>query len=142
MLRKLARAKLGLSFDEADDRLPELDLTKLGLALTAEIGKRFGGDRRRAEEESARNVMRMLKCGSIKKWPAEERDAFCRLSLLVHALAEVGRWPRPVKDRLLKAMRAKGGTRERDYVSYMQALPQLRAALVRFAPILSQTRML
>lgn len=133
MLRKLARAKLGLSFDEADDQLPELDLTKLGLALTAEIGKRFRGDRRRAEEESSRNVMRMLKTGSTRNWSAEERDAFCRLALLMNSLTDVARWPHQVKDKLLKAMRAKGGPRERDYVSAMQAMPELRAALARLA---------
>lgn len=133
MLRKLARAKLGLSFDEADDQLPELDLTKLGLALTAEIGKRFRGDRRLAEEESARNVMRMLKTGSMRKWSAEERDAFRRLALLMNSLTDVARWPRPVKDKLLKAMRAKGGLRERDYAIAMQSLPDLRAALARLS---------
>ena len=133
MLRKLARAKLGLSFDEADDQLPELDLTKLGLALTAEIGKRFRGDRRRAEEESAVDVMRMLKTGSMKKWPAEERDAFRRLALMVHPLKAVARWPRPAKDKLLKAMRAKGGPRERDYATRLQRIPELRSALAQLA---------
>jgi hypothetical protein len=133
-LRKLAQAKLGLFFDDdANDQLAELDLTKLSLALTAAIGRHFRGDRRRADEESARDVMRMLKCGSIKKWPVEERDAFRRLAMLIQPLFAVARWPRPVKDRLLKAMRAKGGPRERDYVIAMQALPELRDALAGLA---------
>jgi len=133
-LRKLARAKLGLSFDDnANDHLAELDLTKLSLALTAAIGKQYRGDRRRAEEASARDVMRMLKSGSIKNWPVEEQDAFRRLALMIQPLTAVARWPRPVKDRLLKAMRAKGGPRERDYVIAMQALPKLRDALAGLA---------
>lgn len=132
-LRKLARAKLGLSFDETDDRLPELDLTRLGLALTAAIGKRFGVDRRRAEEASAREVMRMLKSGSTRKWLVEERDAFRRLALMIHPLKGVTRWPRPAKDRLLSAMRAKGGLRERDYAIAMQRIPELRSALVQLS---------
>jgi len=134
ILRKLARAKLGLSFANGSKQdLPVLNLTQLGLAVTGSLGRLYQGDRELAESSCLTDAMRTLQTGSIEKWPSDEQDAFRRLSLLLKPLGEISDWPRLSKTRLLQAIRAKGGPRERDYTLALQAIPEFREALVDLA---------
>ena len=133
-LRKLARAKLEIDLSEDDPSgLPVLDLTQLGLALTGWIGRRFRGDRARAERQCSADVMRMLRIAARSQWTADKLAAFRRMSLLVAPLDAIRNWSLVKRTKLSRVLRAKGGLRERDYALGLQRLPELRDALLRFS---------
>lgn len=132
-LRKLARAKLEIDLSEGDPSdLRVLDLTQLGLALTGWIGRRFRGNRDRAEWQCSADVMRILRIAARPQWTADELAAFRRMSLLAAPLVAIQKWPAAKRRELARVLHAKGGSRERDYALGLQRLPELRDALMRF----------
>lgn len=131
-LRKLARSKLALSLG-ADSSTGSLELADIGLAVTARVGKQFGGDRGRAERAASVEVLRALGVRGRSKWPPAESAAFNRLSLLVGMIPGLGSWTVDEKKSLVSLMRAKGGRRERAYVLKLQRHRCFRAALEAIA---------
>lgn len=133
MLRRLARSRVALDCPGAPPRNEVADLVELGLAVTAQIGRRFGGDRRRAGRWAAARVARALRPLRSRRWPPQERAAFGRLALLVAMIPDLARWTRASKRALVGVMRAKGGVRERDHALRLQRHGPLREALAALA---------
>jgi hypothetical protein len=125
MLRRLAGSDLVLCLDGAGaESYREVELKRVGLAVTRLIERRFGGDRTRALEALARRTARALgepRLASKKPVP--------RMTPVLALIPDLARWPPVDKQRLAAAVLAKEGRSERPYV-----LAMLRAR--RFARFL------
>jgi len=125
MLRRLAASDLVLCLDgtRAED-YREIELRRVGLAVTRLIERRFGGDRGRAVEALSREAARAL--GEPR---LASKRAFPRIAPVPALIPGLARWAPEDKRRLAAAVLAKEGRRERSYV-----LAMLRAQ--RFARFL------
>src|SRR5207249_4754061 len=70
------------------------------------IARDFGGDRRVAVEESTARARRALGVSGWTAWPAAERCAFARLSLVAALITDLERWPSAERRRLVRVFRA------------------------------------
>ncbi|MFH1267596.1 MAG: hypothetical protein ABIK89_17900 [Planctomycetota bacterium] len=134
VLEKLATSDLYLTLE--DDGPPKADdfpLADLSLKVTGMIGDRFGGNRKEAIQGCTESAARVLRCPGWRRWPADERESFERLSLIVALVSDLDRWPAKDKRALAGIMRAKGKPQEAEYVRLMLRHERLRAALERIA---------
>jgi hypothetical protein len=117
VLRELARSELVLPLSPRHDGgAPRLTAAALSALVTADIGRRFRGDRRAAARAATRAVASALGLRNRPNWPRDERRAFERLSLLVTLIPDLARWPPSDRRRLVELMRARGGKSEGRYV--------------------------
>jgi hypothetical protein len=70
---------------------------------------------------------------SITDWTADEQLMWHRLSPVIAAIADVEEWPKADRAALVDVIRAKGGVREKDYVTLFDAHRRLRRAVAAFA---------
>ncbi len=127
-LRRLAAAKLALEVARLEG--PEApDIVAVALAVTRLVGQRFGGEYAAAARWAMRRAVRVLEAGDPRSWPPDERRAFEGLVLLAALIPDLDTWPAPDRRRLASLLRAKGGTRERDYTLKVQSHARLQAAL-------------
>ena len=113
MLKKLARSDMVLALDGANvERWRDIEVKRAGLAVTREIERRFGGDRRRAVAVMASRVARSLGVPRIK-------TAQPRLAPVAFLIGDLARWSEPDKRRLAAALLAKEGRREGTYARAM-----------------------
>lgn len=129
LLRRLAGARLELDVGDAPIRAPDLD--EIGLGLTSDLARRGGGDALRAQRWAMRRLPGAA--AALRRGPAQVRERLRRLLPLAAVLDAVGDLPRASRSRLLRALAAKGGPRERDYVRRMRADGAVVAALERLA---------
>jgi hypothetical protein len=131
-LRRMTKAPLLLSVEgKRDPGRDLLVLSRLGLAVTRALARRFGGDRDGAERWARQRVARVLEPGPKRSWTPDERAWFDRLSVLVALIPDLESWPASDRRKLAALMREKGGTRERDYVLAARRHPKLRRALLQ-----------
>jgi hypothetical protein len=107
MLRKLAKCDMVLATDgtSAHD-FRDSDIKALGLAVTRMIERRYGGDRARALRDVTRRVARALGVRAVPE----------RIAPIAALIPDLARWPAADRRRLLAALRAKEGRRERPWV--------------------------
>jgi hypothetical protein len=125
MLRKLAACDMVLPLDGtriADFR--EVSVKDVGLAVTRLIERRYGGDRRRALADLTRRVARALGARTVPE----------RFAPVVALVPDLPRWPPAERRRLLAAMRAKEGSRERPFVFGLDRAERFRRFLERLRP--------
>jgi hypothetical protein len=133
-LRRLASSGVHLHLGEPrDDVIGILSTGNVGLAVTRYVARRFGGDRRRAQRESAREAAELLGVRSRRGYSTGERLAWARWSPLILILPGVSRWPREDKRALVEIVRAKGGPCESDYLVRFDRHRRLRRAIVKLA---------
>src|SRR5262249_52907494 len=114
-LKRLAAAEVFLSlaggYPAPERRLRATDVSAL---VARHVAREFAGDRARATRESADRVARALGASRRAGWPAAERRAFERMSLVAGLIPDLERW-RPADQRaLLAVMRAKGSGSEKE----------------------------
>jgi hypothetical protein len=142
-LRRLARENVYYHAGRArQDVIGLLPLSKLGLAVTDMLARRFGADRQRGARACEREAAALLSAGTrgaagglpparlLAGWTREERLAFTRWAPVVLVLPGVARWPLPERRTLLDVIRAKGSLRESDFVHRFDAHRRLRRAVV------------
>jgi hypothetical protein len=122
------------------DRHEGLALAELGYALTRHIVRTHGGDRTAAVERSIRRLARRVPLGDARRWTDGERLGLRRLAPLIDALGDLEQWPREERKQLARLVRAKGGAREREFITLAQGLPRLEAALRRLAGLEARRR--
>lgn len=130
-IRKLASA--GVFFHagpKRDDILGVLPLERVGLRVTRYLAERFGADRERAAQVCAQEASRLLGVAPGPGASAGERLWWERWAPLVCALPGIARWGAADRARLVEVIRAKGGTRESEYVARFDAHAGLRAAVL------------
>jgi hypothetical protein len=131
-LRKLAQSNVYYHAGrERDDVLGLVSLSRIGLAATRYLSRRFGSDRARGAkvlESEARETLG----ADLREWSRDEREAFRRWAGIVGLLG-VTRWSPAERRALVEVIRAKGGRRESDYVHRFNAHRRLRASLLRLS---------
>ena len=124
-LRRLARSDLVLATDGATpEAFRDVDVRRVGLAVTRAIRLRHGGDRARAVRESVRAVARALGAWSVPP----------RLAPVAGLVPGLGRWEPAQRRALLAILRAKELPRERAFVLAMQRHARWRGWLLDTFP--------
>ena len=133
-LRQLARHNLYFHLGkERDDVIGVVELPHVGLKVTDALAKRFGADRERAAKETLREAQGLLDEPSLGRLSPGERLAFARWAPLVTVLPGLPRWSDAARRALVDVIRAKGGTRESDFVRLFDAHRPLRRAIRELA---------
>ena len=101
------------------------DLAELGLAATRWLARDADGDRSRAEADALRVARRALHLSTLDGWSGHERDWLTRLAPLVAMHPDRERWSEAQRRLVTRAIRAKGGRRERDFVFALRRAPLL-----------------
>ena len=134
MLRRLAKHNLYFHLEkERDDVIGVAELPNVGLKVTDAVARRFGSDRERAARESLREAQQLLGVPSLGRMAPGERLAFVRWAPLVALLPGLRQWPAEALPALVDVIRAKGGTRESDFVRLFDAHRPLREAILALA---------
>jgi hypothetical protein len=130
-LRRLARENVFYSMGaERDDVIGVFPLSKVGLAVTDSVARRFGAERERGERVCAEEMAQSCGARSWKRWPRGEQLAWRRWSPLLAILPGIERWNASDRAALVRVVRAKGGRRESDFVLAFDAHAKLRRALL------------
>jgi hypothetical protein len=135
VLAQLAHSEVHLTLAAGDPvGARRLTASALGALVTDWIARRFDGDRRAAARAAAARVARTLGVRATVNWRADERRAFADLALVANLIPDLERWPARERQRLVAAMRAKGGDTEWRYVRLLDAHTRLRNSLGALLP--------
>jgi hypothetical protein len=133
-LRQLAKHNLYFHLGrERSDVIGVVSLPHVGLKVTDALAKRFGADRERAARETLREAQALLGLPSLGRLSPGERLAVARWAPLVTILPGVSRFSVADRRALLEVVRAKGGTRESDFVRLFDAHRPLRRAILELS---------
>ncbi|MGE5347015.1 MAG: hypothetical protein ACM3JH_13765 [Acidithiobacillales bacterium] len=134
MLRRLAKHNLYFHLGaQREDIIGLVQLPNVGLKVTDALARRFGSDRERGARETLREAQALLGVPSLGRFSPGERLAFARWAPLVTLLPGLSRWSEQARRSLTDVIRAKGGTRESDFVRLFDAHRPLRRALLDLA---------
>ena len=123
MLKRLARSDMVLCLDGTGvERFRDVEVKKVGLAVTRLIERRFGGDRVSALRTITSRLVRTL---GVARVPG-------RMGPVAALIPDLPRWSMPERRRLAALMLAKEGRREGPYVLAMLRHPRFQRFLQRF----------
>jgi hypothetical protein len=129
-LKRLAGAKLQLALGEAGGRPDDTpDVTRLGTAVTAMIGRRFRGNMVRAELWAMDLIEKHCADGPEMFWERGQLGMY----LLAALIDDLPKWPQAERRALWQILRGKCGTRERTYARAVQKHDRFLAALRKIA---------
>ncbi|MGE0144424.1 MAG: hypothetical protein AB7I19_12865 [Planctomycetota bacterium] len=132
-LVQLARHNVFLHLGrERDDVIGLIGTAFVGLAISRELGRRFGADREGAEVACTAEFAALAEVEDFADWSVGEQQSFRRWAPLV-AVLDAGSWGRDERIALGQIARSKGGRREQDFVARFDAHPRLRKAVLRIA---------
>jgi hypothetical protein len=124
-LRRLARSDMLLATDGTrPEDFRDVDVRRVGLAVTRAIRLRHGGDRAGAIAASMRAVGRALGAAAVPE----------RLAPVAALVPDLGRWEARERRALLALLRAKELPRERPFVLAMQRHERWRDWLLKAFP--------
>ncbi len=130
-LRRLAKHNLFFQPGTArEDVIGVVELPNVGLKVTDAVARRFGSDRERAARETLREAQALLGVPSLARFAPGERLAFARWAPLVTILPGIRQWSGAAREALVGVVKAKGGTRESDFVRLFDAHRPLRRAIL------------
>jgi hypothetical protein len=130
-LRRLAKHNLYFHLGaERDDVIGIAELPNVGLKVTDALARRFGSDRELGARETLREAQVLLGVPSLARFAPGERLAFARWAPLVTILPGLARWSEESRRALVDVVKAKGGTRESDFVRLFDAHLPLRRAIL------------
>jgi hypothetical protein len=136
VLRRLTASRLFLDVGTAErNESPDIEpwrpaapeLAQVSLAATSSITRAFDGDREAACQDASMRVARWLGRGAAGT-TGQQRLWFGRMAPLIAMLPGLSAWDRDDREQLGRILRAKGGTRERDYALALQRHRRLEAA--------------
>ena len=128
-LRRLSPTEAYL--DLTGGRRRQLSFARLGAALGRFIGRRFGGNRRLAEERCERAVVRALRIGSRAGWSADEKRALRRLAPVLAMIEDLSGWSARERAGMVRILRAKAARSEAPASRLMSRHQRLGEALSR-----------
>jgi hypothetical protein len=133
-LKRLAAAEVFLTLP-GGHAAPErrLRATDVSALVARYVARAFGGDRAEATRDSAERVARALGASRRAAWPAAERRAFERMSLVAVLIPNLAAWSSADRRALLAVMRGKGSGSEMDYARRLDAHRSLRRILETLA---------
>ncbi len=134
ILERLAQSDLSFGLEPGGRPAGQLlQPGRLALLVTRHIRERFNGDRAAAVRAATRQVTRSLGVPSWRSWPAAERMALERLSLILALLPDLPHWTPAEKRALVRVVRAKGGPRESHFVRLLREHARLARSLQELA---------
>jgi hypothetical protein len=123
MLRRLARSDMVLCLDGTPvERFRDIQVKKIGFAVTRLIERRFGGDRPKALRRLTARLGRVLGVARVPE----------RMGPVAALIPDLARWPTADRRRLAALMLAKEGRREGPYVLAMLRHARFRRFMQRF----------
>ena len=140
VLKRLAGAEVFLQLP-GGHAAPEqrLRATDVAALVARHVAREFSGDRPRATRDSAERVGRALGARRRAQWPAAERRAFARMSLVAALIPDLAEWSLVERHALVAVMRAKGGGSEMRYARLLDGHRRLRRSLESLARSSSTT---
>jgi hypothetical protein len=112
-----------------EDIIGVLPLANIGLHVTRDLAARGGSEREGAVRACSGEAKVLLGVRSLRGFSAGEKLAWERWSPLVSLLPGVRRWNPADKAALVRVIRAKGGSRESEFVLLFDRHRALRRAL-------------
>jgi len=140
VLKRLAGAEVFLQLP-GGHAAPEqrLRATDVAALVARHVAREFSGDRTRATRDSAERVGRALGARRRAQWPAAERRAFARMSLVAALIPDLAEWSLVERRALVAVMRAKGSGSEMRYARLLDGHRRLRRSLESLARSSSTT---
>ena len=137
-LRALAHYPVYFSLArKRQDVLPTVCTDSFSLGVLDYVSKHFGSQREEGARRCSQQLAAALGIDSISDWPTDEQLMWHRLSPVIAAIADVQAdvqdWSKADRAALVDVIRAKGGVREKDYVTLFDAHKRLRRAVAAFA---------
>jgi hypothetical protein len=134
ILERLAQSNMILYLAPHDPRACEvLQPSDLGLLISRHIARRWNGDRTAAIRAASESVSRRLSIASWRRWPPAERMALERLSPILVLIPDLAGWTPAEKRAVVRIVKAKGASRETDYIRLLRGHARLSRALVDLA---------
>jgi len=118
---------------ERRDVLGHVSLGDIGQGIVRYLAGRFGAEREKGIRTCSKEAARVLGVRSLRNFTAGERLWWQRWSPLVMALPGVEGWNRRQRRDLIEVIRAKGGSRESDFVRLFDRHRPLRRAVLKLA---------
>jgi hypothetical protein len=123
MLRRLARSDMVLSLDGTPvERYRDIEVQRVGAAVTRLIERRYRGDRARALVAITRRMAQVLGVARVPE----------RMAPVAALIPDLERWSETERHRLASILQAKEGRREGPYVLAMLRHRRFRRFLERF----------
>lgn len=134
VLRSLAEENLYLfSAGEREDVIGRLPLANVGLQVTAYLARRFGSSREQGARTCAREAAALLGLAPTRGFSRGERLAWNRWSPLLCSMPAIAEWSEADRRAVIEVIRAKGGSRESEFVRLFDAHAPLRQAIRELA---------
>jgi hypothetical protein len=128
-LRRLVVENLVFHLEEPREEIIGIfPYANLGHQVTRLFARR-GGRSPAVERKLAAEAAEKLGARGMDRWTADERKAFRAWAPVVLLLPGLGRWGRESKRRLVKAIRAKGGRHEAEFVRLSNGHAPLRRGI-------------
>jgi hypothetical protein len=136
MLKRLAKSDVFFHLDpDQCGGYTELSLPNLGYAVSNHIRDRYDSNRTSAVAQSVKHLVSHLKITNLKQWSTSERIALERLAPLTCCIPDLNKWPLGDRKLLAKIIRAKGSSREREYVKLTLTHQRFQQAMHYLAEI-------
>jgi hypothetical protein len=133
-VHRLAKAFMFLHAGrERRDVLGAIALENVGLRVSRALATRYGSDRERALEETAREAMRLVGVRSLRGWSRDQQRAGQRWSPLIVSLPGIANWSVAERRALGPILKAKGGRRESEFVDLFDRHAALKRAVLALA---------
>ena len=133
-LKKLATSDLLVDLRSRPGKpFRELLVSDIGMAVTRDIARNFGGNGTRALRSSIQTVSSALGIRDLRKWDSRERIALERWCPMLALIPGLDGWSRRDKRALIEVIRAKAARNEKSFVGLMQKHKRFREALLNIS---------
>ena len=130
ILEKLAQSDMVFRLAPYDPQACQVfQPSNLGLRVSRHIARRWNGDRAAAIRAASERVARCLSTPGWRRWPRAERMALERLAPILVLIPELADWTPAEKLAVVRIVKAKGVSRESDYIRLLRGHARLSRAL-------------
>jgi hypothetical protein len=130
MLKRLAKSDVFFHVDPSKmSSYQEFPIVNLGYVVTKFFADEFDGNRSVGTQKAMSEVKRSLGIRGLDRWSTDEITAFERMAPLLANIPDLADWTTKEKASLVKVIRSKGSTHEREFVLLSNRYTRLKAAL-------------
>lgn len=134
MLKRLAKSDVFFHVDPSKmDSYREFPIVNLGYVVTKYFADEFDGNRGVGTQKAMFEVRRCLSMRNLNRWSKDEITAFERMAPLLDNIPDLANWTTKEKASLVRIIRAKGSTHERDFLLLSNRHTRFKAALEELA---------
>ncbi len=133
-LKRLAKSDVFFHVDPSKmDSYREFPIVNLGYVVTKFFADEFDGNRNVGSQRSMSEVGRRLGIRGLNRWSTDEVTAFERMAPLLANIPDLEDWTVRERASLVRIIRAKGSTHERDFLLLSNRHSRFKAALEELA---------